>query len=187
MKKLIALALSLALLLGCVSALAETEQKTLQATIDMNGVFALKCYLPEGYVVQNAGMTGGTYVASISHATDSSKPAMMLSIAFDELLADIDRLNDLDDEALAKIAATFAEEDDIEVTYSETHLGTKMMVVKDMTDTTDYVDFFTIYKGYEMEFVLVKDLTGESGSSLTDEEIEMAVQFLSDLEFDEVK
>ena len=55
------------------------------------------------------------------------------------------------------------------------------MKVQEADAAVNYVDFYTIYKGYEIEFVLIK---GEEGTeSLSDAEIQMAVDFLSDLDF----
>ena len=64
----------------------------------------------------------------------------------------------------------------------ETALGTKLMVVKEIVDGVDYVDFYTIYKGYEIEFVLTQP-QATAGQPITDEQIQTAVKFLSDLDF----
>ena len=77
------------------------------------------------------------------------------------------------------IEESFRAEDNVEITYTETAYGTKLMMVKEVADGVEYVDFFTVYKGYSIEFVLLKD----SAEGLTDHEIEMAVKFLSDMEF----
>ena len=51
MKKIIAILLSLALLLGCAAGLAEGAEKQSFGTIRVNGEFTLKGSLPEGYKV----------------------------------------------------------------------------------------------------------------------------------------
>ena len=83
---------------------------------------------------------------------------------------------------LAFVEDTFREEEGVEISYMKTAHGTKLMVVKEVTDGIDYVDFYTIYNGYEIEFVLTQSLAN-LGEPLTDEQIQMAVQFLSDLDF----
>ena len=51
MKKLIALLLALALMLGCCAALSETAAKTVLGSINMNGAFKLQCSLPDNYTL----------------------------------------------------------------------------------------------------------------------------------------
>ena len=180
MKKVILIMLCLALTLNFASAIAETAEKTGIGTISMNGAFELRGVMPEGYQLAIITEEPGHYVAALS--ADDSKPAMVISIAYEELMAEVDRLNDLDDDALAKIEATFKAEDGVEVTYMETALGTKLMVVKEIVDGVDFVDFYTIYKGYEIEFVLTQP-QANAGQPITDEQIQTAVKFLSDLDF----
>ena len=174
MKKLIAISLCMAMLLSC-AALAE-EKKTLGT---LNGMFSIECTLPDGYQAENIASDGNGMLMVSVRSEDESKPYMVLSVAFDELMADVERLNDLDENALAMIEETYRAEDSVEITYTETALGTRLMVVKEKADGVEYVDFYTVYKGYSIEFVLLKD----SAEGLTDHEIEMAVRFLSDMEF----
>lgn len=180
MKKAISILLCLALALGFASAFAETAEKEAIGAISMNGAFELRGVLPEGYQLTPLSEEPGYYLASLS--AEDGRPTMTISIAYEELMSDVDRLNDLDDEALAKIEATFQAEDGVEVTYMETALGTKLMVVKEIVDVVDYVDFYTIYKGYEVEFVLTQP-QANAGQPITDEQIQTAVKFLSDLDF----
>ena len=180
MKKAISILLCLALTLGFAASVAETVEKEAIGAISMNGAFELRGVLPEGYQLTVITEEPGHYLASLS--ADDSKPAMAISIAYDELMSEVDRLNDLDENALAKIEATFKAEDGVEVTYMETALGTKLMVVKEIVDGVDYVDFYTIYKGYEIEFVLTQP-QANAGQPITDEQIQTAVKFLSDLDF----
>jgi len=180
MKKVILILLCLALTLNFASAVAETAEKTAIGTISMNGAFELRGVLPEGYQLTPLSEEPGYYLASLS--AEDGRPTMTISIAYEELMSEVDRLNDLDDEALAKIEATFKAEDGVEVTYMETALGTKLMVVKEIVDGVDYVDFYTIYKGYEIEFVLTQP-QANAGQPITDEQIQTAVKFLSDLDF----
>ncbi len=184
MKKLIALMISLVMMLGCAAAFAETaeEEKLSIGTIDINGAFELRGYLPEGYEVSMVREGGDSLIAMIANPDDDSAPIMMLSVAFDELYSDVQRLNDLDDETLAEIEATFAEEDTVDISYAETAYGTKLMVIRESEDATDYVVFYTIYMGYSVEFALTTGFA-EDAPALTDHATQMALDFLSDLDF----
>jgi hypothetical protein len=180
MKKTILILLCLALTLCFAGAAAENAEKEIMGTISMNGAFELRGVLPEDYQLTVILAEPGHYIASIF--ADDSKPAMVISIAYEELLSEVERINDLDDDVLAQIADTFQAEDGVEVSYMETAYGTKLMVVKEIVDGIDYVDFYTIYKGYEIEFVLTQT-EANVGQPITDAQIETAVMFLSDLDF----
>jgi len=181
MKKITAIVLCLAMLLGCCAAMAEAVEKQ---SLTVNGKFTAKWNLPEGYTVESveSGADGYMILAMVPTEENTGKPMLLVSIAPEELLSDVQRLNDLDDEALAQIEATFREEDEVEISYMETAYGTKLMVVKETHDGIDYVDFYTIYLGYEIEVVMTQT-EAMAGTPITDEQIATVVQFLSDLEF----
>ena len=181
MKKIMAILLCLVLAAGCAACAAEAADKEVMGTISMGGAFELRCTVPEGYRLENVYSDAGRYIGTLT-SEDKSSPVMQISIAFEELIAEVARLNDIDEDGLAKIAATFQEGDEVEITYMETEHGTKLMVVKEIVDGVDYVDFYTIYKGYEIEFVLTQP-QANAGQPITDEQIQTAVKFLSDLDF----
>ena len=117
---------------------------------------------------------------------DPAKPRMQLSIAYDETYADVDRLNDLEESGFEALEKTFIEEDPtVEISYGDTGLGTRLLIAKQVNDIYSYVDFFSIYKGYMIEFVLLP--AQNSGvESLTEEQISMCIDFLTELDFDPV-
>ena len=122
MKKTLAFLLGLILLLGCTAAVAETAEKTYLATVDMNGAFKLQCSMPEGYAVHEIESTDSVYIALIT--ADATRPTMYLSVAYNELYSDVARFNDMDAEAVALIEESFASEENVEITYTETSHGT---------------------------------------------------------------
>ena len=178
MKKCLSIALCLMMLFSLTAVSAEGKAQL--GTVEMNGAFELRGVLPEGYTAETLVAESAQYIAQIKSA-DAAKPVLSLSIAYDELLCGVERLNDLDQESLKKIEATFQAEDQVEITYTETSHGTKLMVIKETRDSVDYVDFYTIYLGYQIEFVLTKGEAAAQG--ITDEQIQMAISFLSDLDF----
>ncbi len=180
MKKILAILLCCVLLTGC-AVLAESAEKTQMGRVEMGGGFTLQCVLPPEYVLEAVTEEADHYLGTIV-SPDPAKPMMYLSIAFDELLSEVDRLNDLDAEALAKIEQTFSAEDSVDIQYMETAYGTRVMVVRE-TENTDYVDFYTIYKGYAVEIVLAFSPDAPEGAGLNDDMIRMAMDYLSDLDF----
>ena len=177
MKKMLAILLCVSMLLGC-AALAETEKASL-GVVNVNGAFELKCALPEGYSLEVLFSETHFCLASVN-PEDELKPTLMISVAYNELYSDVERINDLDEESVKRIEDSFRDEDDVEITYMETAYGTRLMVVKEVSDGVDYLDFYTIYKGYEVELVLIH---ANEGEPITEAEIQMAVKFLSDMDF----
>ena len=159
MKKVIALLLSLTLLLSCAAVFAENApEKEQLGTINVNGEFNLKCALPEGYRV-------------------------ILSIAFDEAYANVTRMNDLTDEDLAFIEGTFQDDYNVEITYAETTHGTKLLIAKEVGEKQDFVDIMSVYQGYFIEFVMTPGFEA-TNKTLTEEQIQMCINFLSELDFE---
>ncbi len=181
MKKIIAVMLCAFIALGCVSAMAETNEKTVLGVVEMKGAFRLECNIPEGYALTSYAADPDWYFG-ILKSDDADKPEVDISIAFDDIFSDVERLNDVDAETLAMIEESFSSEDTVEITYMETVYGTKLMVVKEAKENIDFVDFYTIYKGYEVEVVLTY---GEefAEKTITEEQIQMVVDFLSNMDF----
>ena len=210
MKKLTSLFLCLALLLSCAAALGETAEAAEEVTaateeaapaaeeaapaaasleeMTVDGKFTVKWICPEGYTASEVYSDGEGYLvlALTPDEAQTEKPMMMVSISPNELYADVNRLNDLDEAALTEVENTFREEDMVEISYMETSHGTKLMVVKESNDGTDYVDFYTIYLGHEMELVLVQQ-EAMAGTAITEEQTATVIRFLSDMEFEPVK
>lgn len=179
MKKIFAVILALGILTGC-GALAEKES---MGTVSMNGAFELKCTLPEGYSLETVSTEANALLATV-RSEDPSRPVMFISIAYNELYSETERLNDLDDESFNAVLESFREEDEVEISEMETAYGTKVLVVREAEGETDFVDFYSIYKGYEVEMVLTHiGPDGTVTAPVTAEEIDMAIRFLSDLDF----
>ena len=150
-------------------------------SLNVNGEFSLQCRVPAGYKLQVVNMMGTRIVASITSETITS-PVLYLSIAFDETYASVDRMNDMSEEQLAALQGSFTEMNQVEISYRETSHGTKLMVARETGSDTDFVDILTIYKGYSIEFVMTPNPNAAS-QTLTEEQIQMCVDFLSDLDF----
>ena len=171
MKKGISILLALALLLGCCAALGESaERKTEMGTLDVNGSFTIQCAVPEEYDLSIQYQDTACIVGTLS-SRDAAKPTVGIQIFFSEEWADIDRLNDVSEDGLRMIEATFREMDDVKFEYAETGLGTKLMKVTEADGAADFIDIYTIYKGYELEFIMragTEPLTEKSGDMLID-------------------
>ena len=137
--------------------------------------------LPEGYDMHVINQRGGKILANI-RSEDNNKPQLYLSIAYDEMYGDIERMNDMTAEQLAALEATFTDMNDVEIGYQYTGHGTKLMVAREVGSDTDFVDILAIYKGYLIEFNMTPNPKAAS-QKLTYTQIGMCIDFLTDLDF----
>ena len=171
MKKITALALSLIMILCAICAFAEETGKTEIGTLKVGEAFSIQSKMPEGYTYMPVTATELNMVGILS--AGESKPVVTVSIAYNEEYAETERFNDVDETIVEEIRESFREADE-EVTFQdlETAYGTRLLKV-----TGDgFVDIYTIYKGYELEFVM-------TGETLTDVDVQMLVDFISDMDF----
>ena len=168
-----------------LGAVQEEPAKEQMGKLNVNGEFALQCRLPEGYSMQLINTLGTRIIAFIT-SEDTEKPVLQLSIAFDEMFSDVDRMNDLPEEALKGLEESFSEMNDVEITYGETAYGTKLLIAREVGDDTDFVDILSVYKGYSIEFVMTPNPEAKD-QALTDAQIQMCIDFLSEVDFVEAK
>ena len=182
MKKMFALLLSLILALSCCAALAdEAPAKTELGSIRMNGAFKLQCNLPEGYQIDILTKDDEGLIALIE-AEDKTKPQMFLVIEYDEVYSEVKRMNDMTEEQLQQIIDTFSNDgDEVTVSYRETSHGTKLMLAQEAVDSIDFLAILSVYEGYMIEFDMFAGKDATEG--LSESQIQMCVDFLSDLDF----
>ena len=150
-------------------------------SLSVNGEFDLTCRLPEDYKLQVVNTRGEKIVASVL-SDDMTKPEMYLTVAYDETYGDVERMNDLSEEDLKILEESFSDMNDVNITYSETGHGTKLLIAREVGSDTDFVDILTIYKGYFIEFNMTPNPKA-ANQALTDEQIKMCIDFLTDVDF----
>jgi hypothetical protein len=153
--------------------------------LSVNGEFEITCKLPQDYKLQVVDVRGENIIASVT-SEDITKPQMYLSIAYDELYGEVERMNDLSDEELAVLEDSFKEMDQVEIEYRQTGLGTKLMVVREVGNGQKFIDILSVYKGYFVEFNMTPN-PNAAVQDLTEEQIQIAIQFLTDVMFEPVK
>jgi len=179
MKKIIALALSLMLLLGCAAAVAESAEKE---SITMLGAFSIRYdKLPEGYklnVLKNSEME---YEAVITTA-EAGKPDYVLVMEFSDAWDGVNTLADATEADIAAVKESFyevTELDDGDIVFEDgkTGLGTPVLIAKDVNGS--FVSVYSIYMSHEIEVVMYP----AEGSTVTDADVERAIAFLTNVEF----
>jgi len=190
MKKIIALLLALALTLSCAAVLAEGTAKKEPAaeklelgTVDLNGAFVLKGTIPEGYTYKVNELNPGVFIdADIEKEGDVNAPYLNIQIYLEDSYAPGTRLNDVSEDILKEIEDSFSEDNEVKFEYTETANGTKLLKVTEIGDDPDWIAYYTIYEGYEVELTI--KFREEAKNPVLDEEItQKAVKFLGDLDF----
>ena len=174
MKKIIALALSLTLILCAVSALAEeTAEKTRLGSLKVGEAFTIQSKVPENYTFSVLTATELNLVGQLEG--EEGKPTVFVSIAYNDEYEGVERFNDVDEATVQGIRESFQYMDDVAFEDLETAYGTRLLKVTQADKKL--ADIYTIYKGYELEFVITAQ--GE----VEDADIQMLVDFISDMDF----
>ena len=174
MKKIIALALGLMMILCAAGALADETADTVELeTVSVGQAFSIRSKLPEGYTFTLITSTDLNLVGLLAGGED--QPLITVSIAYNEAYNDVERFNDVDEETVQEIRDSFLAMDDVEFEDLETAYGTRLLKVT--TSDKSFADIYTIYKGCELEFVII------GNGELQDADVQMLVDFISDMEF----
>ena len=173
MKRITALALSLIMILCAVCAFAEDTGKTEIGTLKVSEAFSIQSKVPEGYAYMPVTTTELNMVGILS--AGEGKPAVYVSIAYNEEYEGVERFNDVDETVVEEIRESFRNMDDVAFEDLETAYGTRLLKVTQAN--RNFADIYTIYKGYELEFVITAQ--GE----VQDADIQMLVDFISDMDF----
>ena len=174
MKKIIAWTLSLMLVLCAVSVYAEeTAEKTRLGSLKVGEAFTIQSNIPENYTFTAITSTDLNLIGVLSGGDGT--PTVYVSIAYNDEYADVERFNDVDEDTVQDIRDSFMDMDDVVFEDLETAYGTRLLKVT--TGNRTFADIYTIYKGYELEFVLTAQ--GE----VQDADVQMLVDFISDMDF----
>ena len=173
LKKIMLLALSLALILCAGSAFAETAEEAEMHTLQVNKSFEIQSRIPEGYNFMPLVDTELNLVGLLKGGED--QPMVTVSIAYNDEYAEVERFNDVDETTVGLICDSFLELDDVSFEDLETAYGTRLLKVTDSDKS--FVDIYTIYKGYELEFGITHD------PEVTEADVQMLVDFISDMQF----
>ena len=174
MKKIIALALSLMLILCTAAALAdETAEKTRLGTLKVGEAFIIQSKVPENYTFSGVVSSDLNLVGLLSGG--EGKPTVTVSIAYNEEYSGVERFNDVDEETVQEIKDSFSDMDEVAFEDLKTAYDTRLLKVTQANKS--FVDIYTIYKGYELEFIMTAQ--GE----VQDADVQMLVDFISDMDF----
>lgn len=158
------------------------DETASMGVLNVHGKFQLRCKVPEGYQMQVFSVPNSTRLTATLVAEAGKSPQMMLTVAFNEMYANVERMNDLTDEELATIKESYTDMNDVEFTEGETAEGTTLLIAKETGSDEDFVSILSLYKGYSIEFVISPD-PDAADHTLSDAQVQTAIDFLSNLEF----
>jgi hypothetical protein len=174
MKKMLSLLLCAALLLTCAAALADT------ASVDIRDRFQIKGTLPDGYKLSVLSQDDLVLEGEIS-SDDPAAPIMRLYVSFNETYAAKDTLKDMSDQELQVICQSFTEEYSVTFDRLDTASGVPLLSARETGDSADFLDFYTIFRGHEIELWLSK-VDGADDPTLTEAQISRCIELIKTLE-----
>ena len=157
------------------------DETTRIGTLSVNGEFMIQGTIPEGYKLQVLSARK-TKITALLEAENRQRPQMMLTISYDEMYADTERMNDLSSEEYEALKKTYEDMNEVAFSEAETAAGTKLLIARETGSDEDFVSIISLYKGYLVEFVLSPGADA-AGRTLTDDQIQKGIDFLSDLNF----
>lgn len=167
MKKCLAL-LCAALLLACTFASAEDA-----SIVDFRDRFQLSGVLPEGYRFNRESESDVSLQGKIV-SDDPAAPSFEINVFFNESYANVAGLKDLNDAELENVRQSFSAENDVQFDTIETATGNRLLVIREIGSDLDFLDFYTICQGYEIELTL----RAAEGQSLSDAQINHCLEFM---------
>lgn len=167
MKKFLAL-LCAALMLACAFASAEDA-----SIVDFRDRFQLSGVLPEGYHFNRESENDVSLFGTIT-SEDPAAPSFEVSVFFNESYANVSSLKDMDEAALENVRQGFSEENDVQFDTIETASGNRLLVIREIGSDLDFLDFYTICQGHEIELTL----RAAEGQSLSDAQINHCMEFM---------
>lgn len=167
-------AVLLAVLMLPVFALAEEAQSV---TVKVNDTLSITVNVPDGYAFDQTWY--GDVLYAQMRPEEEGKLLMVLSLGYSEEYADRS-INDLSDEELdSLIAVSVSDFANPTYTLSETAEGTKLIIIDENSENDEYAEIFMVYQGYFIGLLL--EPAGDA--QVSQEELDLAVQFLSDMQF----
>ena len=157
------------------------DETTRIGTLNVNGEFMIQGKIPEGYQLRVISSQKSKIIA-VLEAEDMQRPQMMLTISFDEMYANVDRMNDLTAEEMETLKQSFTDLNEVAFSEAQTTAGTKLLVARETGNDEDFVSILSVYKGYSVEFVLSPNPSA-ANQTLTDEQVQKGIDFLSNLDF----
>lgn len=176
MKKIIPLLLCAVLLLACSAAFAAEE-----TVVDISGRFQIKGILPDGYQLSILSQDSLSLEGEIK-SSDPDAPVMHLYVIYNETKDGIRTLTDLPESELESIRQSFLEEYLVDFSDLSTASGLPMLVVKEIQDSPEFLDFYTVFLGHEIELWLSKP-DGSADPSLPETQLASWTEFVKTLEF----
>ena len=178
MKKLLAVLLALAMLLNMTGVLAQAADE--KVIVEYDEALSFAFIQPEGYSVEQEIVNGHFFLSLVPEDETKASVDLMIAPMEDEVLGNLERLNDLDEEQLNAFIA------DITVGYNapetqmvETEAGTHVLVISENDSDMDFAELVSIYHGY---FIFAY-IGYADNTQVTEDDVNAVIWFFSNLDF----
>lgn len=173
MKKLLAFALAAVMMLTMGFAIA--EEKT-PVVYDDN--LTLNMAYPEGYDVKTVNQD--IYLMIMLTKEDAAD--MLVLVCPDDEYADLERLNDMEEaDQKAYVLSLMEDYNNAQVTWLKTEHGTDVILLNESDAAMDFAEMVTLYHGYVIDVAITP--ASVDNEVVTDDDIAIAMKFLSDMDF----
>ncbi|MBO2515698.1 MAG: hypothetical protein CW338_00280 [Clostridiales bacterium] len=175
MKRVCSAVLCLVLMMTGLCALAESTY------IDIGTDFLIQVTLPAGYTYEVADMGDGVPLRQVRFLPGSEDGLyMFLYVSYDDSFAGRSYEDLSAEEADLLFGPGAVDMSDPELSYAETSHGSKLVILNENSEKDEYVDISTLYQGYFVELMLVRN---DTTVQISGEEIQLAVDMLSEMWF----
>ena len=175
MKKYLIIALS-ALFLFCSLAAAEEANAPTTTTIPAIDGYEIVAVIPDGYTMEGYEIPLGVLFTLLPE--DSTRPNIVMTVTHSEEMGDITFNVDLTEEQKEQLLQLLMDDtSNPEITTGVTSHGTRLIMIHENSESDEYLAILTVWEGYIIETDI---FPAEGQNDLTDEQIETAIQFISD-------
>ena len=175
MKKMLCLLLCAVLLLACIPAFAGNE-----AVIDFHDRIQLRGTLPDGYMYSILSQSDLTMECAV-FSDDPAAPCLKIFISFNESYAGAQNLDALGSDTLERVKMGFSEENEVAFDMFTTASGVSLLQVRETGGDQDFLDFYTVCLGHEIELTLVAG-NEAPGLALTEAQISRCLELMRTLD-----
>ena len=174
MKKTVLLALCLTLALGCAICPAETAD-------EIEPAFEIIAVVPEGYTASPVSWADPFKGYLTLEPQTEGMPHISLFVSYNDSYSEItwndDMPQDEFEQSIAPLVINEETGETIPYSITKTGLGTKVIHY----ELEGACELYTIWHGYEVSLYAYHQ-DGDTYTALTDEEMELVMQFLTDLD-----
>ena len=166
----------LAALMLCTAAAFAEEAAPQPTTLPAVDGYEITAVIPDGYTMNTYELELGVLFALVPD--DPARANVVMTVTHSEEMDGLTLNGELTEEQEAQLRASLlGDAVNPEISHRETAHGTHLILVHEQSEADEYLVILTLWNGYIIETDV---FPGEGTNELTDEQINTAIQFISD-------